>query len=111
MSTCPTKFQLARKKTGTISFVADYLWKIICKAFFLAKTPNLHNTCILFRESSFCARLLRKGDLINKLFQMHYAKIDFLIVMHFQSRLFEILTPARKPKFVAKVIGAKRSSK
>ena len=37
---------------------------------------------------------------------MHYAKIDFLIVMHFQSQIFEKLTPARKPKFVAIVIGA-----
>ena len=59
MSTCPRKFQLARKKIFTLSFeLFFYLWKKVWEIYFLAKTLNLDNTCILFRESSFCARLL-----------------------------------------------------
>ena len=58
MSSCPEKFQLARKKKGTTSFEAVYLWKKICKMFVLEETLNLRNTRILFRESSFSARLL-----------------------------------------------------
>ena len=73
---------------GTISFEAVYLWKKICKMHFMVKTLNLRNTCILFQEPRFCARLLWNGDVINNFFQMHYAKINFLIAMHFQSQIF-----------------------
>ena len=82
ISTCP-------KKIGTISFKAVYVWKKIVKyTYFVAKTLNLHNTCILFRESSFCSRMLWFGDLINNFFRTDCAKIDFSIAMRFQSRIF-----------------------
>ena len=58
VSACPWKFQLVRKKMHSKSFKAVYLWKKICKMYFLSETLNLRNKCILFRELSFCARLL-----------------------------------------------------
>ena len=109
MSTCSRKFQLAPQKKGTISFKAVYLWKKICEMYFLAKTLNLHSTCILYRESSCSARLLWQGDVISNFFRMHYAKLIF------DSNAFSIANiletaPARKPKFFTKVVGAKRFS-
>ena len=77
------------------------------KIYVLAKTLNLHNTHIPFRESSFCARLLSLCDVINNFFPvMHYAKLDLFVLIliitfimtlinvavllqtHFQSRMF-----------------------
>ena len=43
----PKKISTCPKKIGTLSFEAVYFWKKICKMYFLAKTLNLHNTCIL----------------------------------------------------------------
>ena len=53
-----------------------------------AADTALHNTCNLFQKSSFCAPLLWSGDVIKRFFEMQLAKIDFLIVMHFQSLIF-----------------------
>ena len=45
----------------------------------------------LFRKSSVGARSLWYGDVKNDFFQMHGTKNDFLIAMHFQSRIFRKL--------------------
>ena len=48
---------------------------------------------------------------IKNFFQIHHAKIDFLIVMHFQSRIFWKLHRLGNRIFFTKVEGAKRFSK
>ena len=47
----------------------------------MAKTLTLHNTRIPIRESSFSAQLLCQCDVTIPFRIMHYAKIDFSILI------------------------------
>ena len=55
---------------STLRLNVLYLKQKVRQMYFLAKTLNLHNTLIPFRESSFCARLLCLCDVICNFFQL-----------------------------------------